>query len=120
VDEQRSGPPVRGRLIPGRAAPAHGERTLPLAAGDGFTVEQILSGELDAPLDYAQDHDEWVVVVDGAAALELDGVVHELGRGDWVLLSAGVPHRLLRTERGTSWLAVRSVRARREGHDRAS
>jgi cupin 2 domain-containing protein len=79
-----------------------------LARGAGFSVEQILSGLLDAPQQYQQDHDEWVVVLDGAAVLEVDGAAHHLVAGDWWLLPAGTPHRLVHTEPGTSWLAVRS------------
>jgi cupin 2 domain-containing protein len=100
---------VNGRLQTGAAAPDEGERTELLARGTGFVVEQILSGRLAAPQDYEQDHDEWVVILDGGAVLEVDGVAHELGVGDWWLLPAGVPHRLVRTEPGTSWLAVRST-----------
>ena len=39
-------PPLRGRLEPGSAAPAEGERFTPLAELPGATVEQILSGAL--------------------------------------------------------------------------
>jgi cupin 2 domain-containing protein len=99
---------VNGRLQAGAAAPDEGERAELLARGTGFVVEQILSGRLAAPQDYEQDHDEWVVVLDGGAVLEVDGVAHELGVGDWWLLPAGTPHRLVRIEPGTSWLAVRS------------
>ena len=98
-----------GRLAPGTAAPEHGEETVALVRTGGFTVEQILSGALSAAQDYAQDHDEWVVVLAGSAVLEVDGAAHELGVGDWWLLAAGTPHRLVRTEPGTSWLAVRST-----------
>ncbi len=100
---------MNGRLHAGAAAPDEGERTELLARGTGFVVEQILSGRLAAPQDYEQDHDEWVVILDGGAVLEVDGVAHELGAGDWWLLRAGTPHRLVRTEPGTSWLAVRST-----------
>ncbi len=100
---------MNGRLQAGAAAPDEGERTELLARGTGFVVEQILSGRLAAPQDYEQDHDEWVVILDGGAVLEVDGVAHELGVGDWWLLPAGTPHRLVRTEPGTSWLAVRST-----------
>jgi cupin 2 domain-containing protein len=100
---------VNGRLAPTADAPPEGERTEVLARGSAFTVEQILSGRLDAPQDYVQDHEEWVVVLAGGAMLEVDGVARELGAGDWCLLPAGTPHRLLRTEPGTSWLAVRST-----------
>ena len=69
-------------------------------------VQQILSGRNDEPTDYVQDDDEWVVVLDGAAVLEVGGERLELGPGEWVFLPAGVPHSVVRTERGTNWLAV--------------
>jgi cupin 2 domain-containing protein len=99
---------VHGRLATPDAAPAVGERTHSIATGDGFRVEQILSGRLDTAQDYEQDHDEWVVLLAGAAVLEVGGVEHRLGPGDWWFLPARTPHRLLRTDPDTSWLAVRS------------
>ena len=98
-----------GRLAPAAASPARGEETIALARATGFTVEQILSGELSEPQEYVQDHDEWVVVLAGGAVLEVDGTAHELGAGDWWLLPAGTRHRLVHTAPGTSWLAVRST-----------
>ena len=99
-----------GRLAPSSAAPDRGEVTTELARTAEFAIEQILSGELGAPQAYDQDHDEGVVVLAGGAVLEVDGVAHELGAGDWWLLPAGTPHMLVRTEPDTSWLAVRSTR----------
>ena len=99
---------TRGRLAPPGEAPAIGERTVELAEAPEFRVEQILSGRLDAPRHYEQDHDEWVVLLAGGAVLEVDGREQHLGPGDWWMLPAGTPHRLLQTEPGTSWLAVRS------------
>jgi uncharacterized cupin superfamily protein len=98
-----------GRLAASTSGPARGEETIRLARAAGFEVEQILSGALPAPQDYEQDHDEWIVVLAGGAVLEVDGVAHELAVGDWWLLPAGTPHRLVHTEPGTSWLAVRST-----------
>ena len=100
---------IHGHLAPAADAPPEGEATVELARAAGFTVEQILSGRLAAPQDYEQDHDEWVVILDGAAVLEVDGVAHELGAGDWWLLPAGTRHRLVRAAPGTSWLTVRSA-----------
>ena len=100
---------MNGRLAGGGAAPEEGETTTELARGAGFTVEQILSGRLAAPQAYEQEHDEWVVVLEGGAVLEVDGVTHDLIAGDWWLLPADTPHRLVHTEPGTSWLAVRST-----------
>ena len=71
-----------------------------------LVIEQVLSGAV-APVDYDQIEDEWAVVLDGAAVLDVDGERVELGAGDWVLLPARTPHRLLHTEPGTSWLTVK-------------
>jgi hypothetical protein len=100
-------PPVRGRLAASSTAPDVGERTEVLAETPLVTVEHVLSGRLDDAVAYRQDHDEWVVVVEGSAELDVDGERHELTAGDWLLLPEGTPHRLLRTAPGTRWLAVR-------------
>jgi len=100
---------AHGRLAAPTTAPRNGERVDEVARTPRFVVEQISSGVLDAPVDYLQADDEWVVVLAGRATLEVGGESLELTAGDWVLLPAGVPHRLVRTERGTSWLAVTST-----------
>ena len=96
----------RGRLRPSSDAPAEGERFDHLvSAGGRVVVEQILSGRVDGPTDYLPDRDEWVAVLAGGAVLDVGGEAVELGPGDWVLLPAGVAHRVVRVEEGTSWLA---------------
>jgi cupin 2 domain-containing protein len=100
---------VRGRLFDAASAPATGERIdelVRVGAGGSVRVEQILSGALPAPVDYLQDHDEWVVVLAGRAALEVGDEHVELFAGDWVVLPRDVPHRVLKTSPGTNWLAV--------------
>ncbi len=96
----------RGRLDEPGAAPERGERVVEIAHLGKAVVEQILSGRLEAPVDYVQEQDEWVAVLHGAAGLHVAGERFELHSGDWVLLPAGTPHRLEWTEPGTSWLAV--------------
>ena len=99
-------PPLRGRLEPGAAAPAEGERFTPLVELPGATIEQILSGALPEPAAFEQTHDEWVVVLEGGARMLVDGEELELESGDWLLLPAGCRHSVLATQPGTSWLAV--------------
>jgi cupin 2 domain-containing protein len=101
-------PFTHGRLRSSAGAPPTGEDTHRLADFDGAVVDQILSGSLDGPVDYRQDEDEWVVLLDGGATLDVEEDRLHLGPGDWVLLPAGTPHRLVETEPGTSWLAVTS------------
>jgi cupin 2 domain-containing protein len=99
--------PHLGRLRPPGDAPDGGETVELVAAMDGVRVEHILSGDLAAPVDYVQDHDEWVITLAGGAVLEVGGASVTLAAGEWIMLPRGVAHRLVSTERGTSWLAVR-------------
>jgi mannose-6-phosphate isomerase-like protein (cupin superfamily) len=96
----------RGRLAAPTEAPGVGERTVGLGGAVGFVVEQVLSGQLELPVEYVQAFDEWVVLLSGAAVLEVDGEALELTDGDWCLLPRGTPHRLVSTAPGTSWLTV--------------
>ena len=72
----------------------------------GVVVEQIVSGTLEAPVDYVQEDDEWVVLLAGEASLLIEGASVELRAGDRLFLPAGVPHTLVKTAPGSSWLAV--------------
>lgn len=90
----------RGRLD--ATAPAQGETVERLFAG----IEHIVSGEVATPVDYVQDTDEWVVLLDGSARLDVGGEDVRLAPGEWVVLPAGVPHRLVQVTPGSRWLAV--------------
>jgi mannose-6-phosphate isomerase-like protein (cupin superfamily) len=96
----------RGSLWPGSSAPLRGEFERHLTTAHGLAIRQVLSGELDRPIEYLQDTDEWALVMSGSASLVVDGEMLELEAGDWVWLPAGTPHRLVRTEPGTSWVTV--------------
>lgn len=97
---------MRGRLRDASDAPAQGEQAEKVLAFGNAFVQQILSGRLEGPADYLQEQDEWVVVLAGAATLEVDGETVELEAQDWLFLPSGLPHRLVETEPETSWLAV--------------
>lgn len=108
-------PWTRGTLDPASAAPANGERMATLLAHGHVVIEQILSSAAVEPELYDQDQDEWVVVLHGAATLQIlapadapstaDESV-DLGPGDWLFLPAHTRHRVVQTEQGTTWLAV--------------
>jgi cupin 2 domain-containing protein len=78
----------------------------------GLRIERIVSAGQATPEGqwYDQDRDEFVLVVDGAARLSIEGETEEreLGEGDWILLPAHCRHRVTwtRAEPRTVWLAV--------------
>ena len=97
---------LRGRLEEPSSAPGRGERVTKLVELPALTVEQILSGTLSEPVSFEQDHDEWVLVLEGRARLLVEETELELEAGEWLLLPAGCPHTVVETKPGTSWLAV--------------
>jgi glyoxylase I family protein len=82
-----------------------------LANNASARVERIVSHGHASPADfwYDQDEHEFVLVVDGAARLDIEGQPPlDLGPMDWVFLEAHVRHRVAWTDpdRDTIWLAV--------------
>lgn len=83
-----------------------------LDRSDGVRVERIVShGHASPPgFWYDQEERELVVVVEGAAAVAVEGrgAPIRMERGDWVLLEPHVRHRVEWTDpkRSTVWLAV--------------
>ena len=85
------------------------ERFEDLLRRPGVRIERIVSRGHVTPPDqpYLQDWDEWVLVVEGAAELLLEGIgTRRLERGGHLLIPAGVPHRVMHTDDPTVWLAV--------------
>lgn len=84
----------------------------PLLTAKGVRLERIVShGQASPPgFWYDQSEAEWVIVVAGAARLEIAGRADDvaLGPGDALLLPAHCRHRVSWTdpERPTVWLAL--------------
>lgn len=98
-------------LFDGIAAPLSAERFDDLLARPGVRIERIISTGPASPPDhwYDQAWDEWVLLVEGSAGLEIAGEgERRLDRGDHLLIPAGTRHRVAWTDpdRPTVWLAV--------------
>jgi len=75
----------------------------------GIRIERIVSHGHVTPPDqpYLQDWDEWVLVLEGAAELLLNGTDKwTLAAGDHLLIPAGTPHLVTYTAEPTVWLAI--------------
>jgi len=83
-------------------------------AGD-VRIERIVSNGQASPRGFWYDspEDEWVLVVSGSGAVEIEGgATHALGAGDWLHLPAHCRHRVAWTDpaQPTVWLAVHVAR----------
>lgn len=100
-------PTIRNLFDP--SPTAAGETFEQLAAGGAFRLERIVSrGAASAPgFWYEQPEPEWVALLAGSATLELgDGTRLALGSGDYLLLPAGLEHRVATVSDDAVWLAV--------------
>ena len=74
----------------------------------GLRIERIVSSASPDPVVYDQTQDEWVILLEGSATLEIAGEPIDLGPGDHLFIPAHTPHRVLATrpEPRCVWLAV--------------
>ena len=84
-----------------------------LMKGAGFRVERIISKGQTTPEGtwYDQGWDEWVMVVQGEAILEPEGLEpFTMKAGDYVMLPAHLRHRVVYTTSDPEciWLAIHS------------
>lgn len=94
------------RFFEGIEPPAKGERFDLLLAHKNLVIERIVSSSDITPTKYVQAQDEWVLLMQGGAVLEVASERHSLSAGDHVFIPAGVPHTVVQAEQGTVWLAV--------------
>ena len=86
------------------------ELTTVLQEANGVRIERIVSTGHKSPEGfwYDQQEHEWVMVLKGAARLQLEDRVVELKVGDWINIPAHKKHRVEWTtpDEPTVWLAV--------------
>lgn len=69
-------------------------------------IELIRSNNVKNGVLYNQKHDEWVVILEGNAILEVEEIRYNLHKGDSLLIKADTPHSVISTDEKTLWLAV--------------
>ncbi|MCI4406948.1 MAG: cupin domain-containing protein [Sulfuricurvum sp.] len=55
---------------------------------------------------YNQDRDEWVLLVEGEAELEIEDQILKLCKGDYLLIPKYTSHRVRSTAKDTLWLGI--------------
>ncbi|MCF6243730.1 MAG: cupin domain-containing protein [Sulfurovum sp.] len=86
--------------------PKDGEDFTTLLTHKNIKINRIISASHLEPIEYIQDEDEWLVVLEGEATLLLNNEEKKLQKGDTLFIPAKVPHTVLKTVHGTVWLTV--------------
>ncbi|WP_198314607.1 cupin domain-containing protein [Chitinibacter sp. GC72] len=95
-----------GNLFADALPPLDGERFEPLHQQAGLLIERIISSARIAQQEYIQTQDEWVLLLQGEATLEVAGQNVALHAGDYLLIPAQTPHTVRRVSEGALWLAI--------------
>ena len=88
--------------------PTTGEAFDELLRCRNLRIERIVSSPMPEPTLYDQPQDEWVLLVQGSALLEISGERVDLRAGDHLFIPARTPHRVVATsaEPRCVWLTV--------------
>ncbi len=86
--------------------PKRGELFKTLFKKESIHIELIVSSEQPEDTLYNQPHDEAILLIEGNAILEMDRTSIELKSGDFTIIPAHTPHRVLKTSKGARWLAI--------------
>lgn len=69
-------------------------------------IESIRSSLKTAGQLYNQEQDEWVLLLEGEARIEIINDIHIMRSGDYIFLPKHTPHRVHSTSENALWLAV--------------
>jgi len=97
---------IKSNLLHDLEIPPAGETFDILLSLGNIRIERIASSDIIPETDCNQEQDEWVLLLEGEAELEIDGEAVTLARMDSLFIPAGTTHRVRKTRRGTVWLAV--------------
>ena len=86
--------------------PKDGEDFTTLLEHKNIKINRIVSSAYVEPVEYVQDEDEWVVVIEGKATLLLEDEEKVLKKGDTLFIPAKTSHKVLKIKDGTIWLAI--------------
>ena len=86
--------------------PTNGETFTTLLTHKNIKINRIVSSDNFEPVEYIQDEDEWLILLEGEATLRIENKERILQKGDTLFIPAKIPHKVLKTIHGTVWLTV--------------
>jgi len=86
--------------------PKSGETFTTLLEHKNIKINRIVSSADVKPIEYNQEEDEWLVLLEGEATLLIDKKEEVLTKGETLFIPAKTPHTVLKTSDGTVWLTI--------------
>lgn len=86
--------------------PKSGELFTTLLKHKNIEIKRIVSSEDFESIEYCQEEDEWVILIEGEAILLVDNSKKYLQKGESLFIPANTPHQVLTMQQGTLWLVV--------------
>jgi len=86
--------------------PKSGETFTTLLEHKNIKINRIVSSSDVEPIEYKQEEDEWLVLLEGEATLLVDKKEEILTKGETLFIPAKTPHTVLKTSSGTVWLTA--------------
>ncbi len=87
--------------------PKEGDELLSkLLSSEKVTINRIVSNQLENGGWYEQEEDEWLILLEGEAILEMDSEEITLKKGDTLFIEAMILHRVKKTSTNALWLTV--------------
>lgn len=86
--------------------PIKSENFTTLLEHKNIKIVRIVSSYNIEHNEYCQSEDEWVVIVQGSAVLEIGNQEQKLSQGESIFIAAHTKHTLKSVQEGTIWLAV--------------
>jgi cupin 2 domain-containing protein len=87
-------------------SPQSGETFTTLLEHKNIKINRIVSSSELVPVEYMQEEDEWLVLLEGEATLLIENKEKVLTKGETLFIPAKVPHTVLKTNNDTIWLTV--------------
>ena len=87
-------------------SPQHGETITTLIEHKNVKINRIVSSDTIDPMEYLQEEDEWILLLQGEAILSINDKEIHLTEGDTYFIPSKTPHRVIKTEQNTLWLTV--------------
>ena len=86
--------------------PSSGEDFSTLFENRNTKIVRIVSSDILEEIEYCQEEDEFVILLEGKATLEIEGKKTTLNRGESLFIPAKTKHKVLTTQKGTLWIAI--------------